>query len=674
MADLMQDGGAGRGHESSALGVGGGTAGMSQWRMEGTSTAPPPYDSVSRMGVEESNRPREAVATLPGREVAAPVVGAGRVGAEGARRLPVPFGWGVAGQQLDQELHVAGIDRGVDEPRPPYEAAAGRAMPPGTSDASFPEEAVEPINSAGIGTGALVSSSRDGRAGAGGGRQPGPEKKLGELLDEAACAARQAEDHCGRGELDDAEMRWGRAAAALRLALEEHAAILGQVLRHELEVREAEYSDRAAAVRAQRARAGERRRQGVKELLESEASYLSGLVMLEDVYHAQILADLDSVSPVVVRSDEHLVFAHVPALLGLSRRLLNRLRQVVPQNLDGFVGRAERQGGQAGQVGAVEEDDALLLRVADAVEQAFDELGLFSEYVARLDEAMSVAARWSSDDASGFLAFQEQQTQPLSSLLILPFQRVTRYPLILDTILTASEALAADACVCGTFQRLVARAKRAAAEANASKACGENLARLRPVLQRWSVSGNLRCVWQGSVAVVAGDGGVLNHEQERPRRFYIFDDGMLVSEEDGPAYAFGDGGGDRDAVRRELLRVEEEGGQEGGQHDTCGMTLYYACGAKERVRCASVAEKEECIKVLHLADARQRMRQLSWASPDNSSNASLLQRVAAACFWGRNDANSQGLAGGFDSVWARYGITSARAHTRTLTHTHTHFC
>ena len=120
--------------------------------------------------------------------------------------------------------------------------------------------------------------------------------------------------------------------------------------------------------------------------------------------------------------------------------------------------------------------------------------------------------------------------------------------------------------------------------------------------------------------------------------------------------------------------MEEEGGQEGGQHDTCGMTLYYACGAKERVRCASVAEKEECIKVLHLADARQRMRQLSWASPDNSSNASLLQRVAAACFWGRNDANSRGLAGGFDSVWARYGITSARAHTRTLTHTHTHFC
>ena len=53
------------------------------------------------------------------------------------------------------------------------------------------------------------------------------------------------------------------------------------------------------------------RAHALRELRDSEKSYLAGLLEMQTTYHAQIRADLESVAPVIRRNDEHIVFGQV---------------------------------------------------------------------------------------------------------------------------------------------------------------------------------------------------------------------------------------------------------------------------------------------------------------------------------------------------------------------------
>jgi hypothetical protein len=89
-------------------------------------------------------------------------------------------------------------------------------------------------------------------------------------------------------------------------------------------------------------------------------------------------------------------------------------------------------------------DDAAFERVVDVLEAKFAGVDLFQRYVEKLGEAQSIVNGWNTDEESGFRTFQRGQGLPLNSYLILPFQRITRYPLILDNMLKAFFRLYSD--------------------------------------------------------------------------------------------------------------------------------------------------------------------------------------------------------------------------------------
>jgi hypothetical protein len=82
-------------------------------------------------------------------------------------------------------------------------------------------------------------------------------------------------------------------------------------------------------------------------------------------------------------------------------------------------------------------DDAAFERVVGVLETKFVGVDVFQRYVENLGEAQSIVNGWNTDEESGFRTLQRGQGKPLDSYLILPFQRITRYPLILDNMLKA---------------------------------------------------------------------------------------------------------------------------------------------------------------------------------------------------------------------------------------------
>ena len=110
----------------------------------------------------------------------------------------------------------------------------------------------------------------------------------------------------------------------------------------------------------------------------------------------------------------------------------------------------------------------------------------------------------------------------------------------------------------------------------------------------------MRCVWQGEVTLVSriGGGRVAAGGQgaEVKKRYYVFTDGMIVSEDDvlpSPAAAGGPGGA-VNLERRALLKVEEVDGDSRG----AGFKIVYKGGEQEVLRCRSPADKEQWVRAL----------------------------------------------------------------------------
>jgi hypothetical protein len=251
-------------------------------------------------------------------------------------------------------------------------------------------------------------STPAGGASSGGG---GGLKMLSDLMDEAARDAEAAHACAESGRSENAVDLYRQAAAKLLSLVEAHAADLGGVLRQELDVRAAKYSDNAAAILKKLDKARTLRGHALKELRDSEKSYLKGLREMESSYHAQIRADLESVVPVIKRNDENIVFGQLPALINHSLHLHQGLCNFVPENPPG---------------GTVAVDDETFERVLGVLEEKFEGLDVYQKYVEKLGESQSIADIWNKDEESGFRSFERNQQQPLTSYLILPFQRITR--------------------------------------------------------------------------------------------------------------------------------------------------------------------------------------------------------------------------------------------------------
>ena len=143
--------------------------------------------------------------------------------------------------------------------------------------------------------------------------------------------------------------------------------------------------------------------------------------------------------------------------------------------------------------------------------------------------------------------------------------------------------------------RLLDTLKRAAQSANLAKARGENLRRIQGQLFELGVAGHVRCVWHGDVRLVEARGA------EAKKRYYVFTDGMVVSEDD----ALPPPDGDHDRLeRRALLRVEDVVDRDRGH---C-FKIVYKGGREEVLRCGNAKEKERWIKELHMADVRAVMQ------------------------------------------------------------------
>ena len=171
---------------------------------------------------------------------------------------------------------------------------------------------------------------------------------------------------------------------------------------------------------------------------------------------------------------------------------------------------------------------------------------------------------------------------------------------------------------------LLATTKSAAESANLAKARGENLRRIQAQLRERGVSGNVRCVYQGVLTVVGAAGvrgGVVK------RRYFLFNDGMVVSEDDLPPPAAGAGGVAANLVRRQFERVEDVSALE--------FKMKYRSGEADTLRCASKEEKEGWIKELHFADMRGVLRK---GSRGGQNEAQALEDI-----WAKYDTDQDGF-------------------------------
>jgi len=234
-------------------------------------------------------------------------------------------------------------------------------------------------------------------------------RMLSDMMDEAARVAEQARECAESGRKEQSVDLYREAAGKLLSLVEAHAADLVGVLRQELDVRAAMYSKNADVIVTKLEKARVLRNHTIKELRDTEKSYLQGLRAMESIYHAQIVADLQSVGPVIKRNDENIVFGQLTMLINYSQHLHQRLCDFVP----------EQPGAQAALPCV---DDATFQRVLGVLEQKFQDLGLLQKYVEKLGEAQSITDMWNRDEeVSHFLI--STHTKKLHSAHHAPTQR-----------------------------------------------------------------------------------------------------------------------------------------------------------------------------------------------------------------------------------------------------------
>ena len=103
--------------------------------------------------------------------------------------------------------------------------------------------------------------------------------------------------------------------------------------------------------------------------------------MMESIYHAQIVADLQSVASVIKSHDENIFFGQHKMLIRYSHNLHQEICFLFPE-----------------QPGVPDVDDATFQRLLGVLEQKFEGLDLLQRYVEKLGEAQSIVDMWKGDE------------------------------------------------------------------------------------------------------------------------------------------------------------------------------------------------------------------------------------------------------------------------------------
>jgi len=206
-------------------------------------------------------------------------------------------------------------------------------------------------------------------------------KTVSAVMDEATRVGEQAHKCAESGRKGEAVEMFREAASNLWSLVEAHAADLGEVLLQELQERAATYSQKAAEIAKKLDKARAMRNGLVKELRDTEKSYLQELRTMESIYHAQIVADLQSVAPVIKSHDENIVFCQLKMLIKYSHNLYQEICFLCPE-----------------QPGVPDLDDGTFQRLLGVLEQNFDGLDLLQRYVEKLGEAQSIVDMWKGDE------------------------------------------------------------------------------------------------------------------------------------------------------------------------------------------------------------------------------------------------------------------------------------
>ena len=269
----------------------------------------------------------------------------------------------------------------------------------------------------------------------------------------------------------------------------------------------------------------------LKEIYMSEKSYYEDLSAYEGTYHSQVKADLESVRPVITRLDEDLVFGELPLILRHSQGFQFNMDECFPTELFDFI------VGKGDNAPLSKETMWLIL---EKIEKSMAELHYYSKYVERLAEAQEIVQKWRNDEESGFFNYEKSQGKPLTHYLILPFQRITRYPLLFRRI--KEDCLPClDTKAIHTINSILSKVEAAAKIANDTVARGEDLKRIQLILSSMDVPFDSRCVWQGQMLVLPSE---MSNQTERhklaselkslyTRNVYVFSDGMIVIERKG---------------------------------------------------------------------------------------------------------------------------------------------
>lgn len=183
---------------------------------------------------------------------------------------------------------------------------------------------------------------------------------------------------------------------------------------------------------------------------------------------------------------------------------------------------------------------------------------------------------------------------------------------------------------------LLATAKNAADIANQAKSRGENLQRIRQELSKLGVSGHIRCVYQGSLKLLsvvgapAGAAGSGGPGGRVAKRYYYFNDGMVVSEDDVLVPASVEGGA-VNLVRREFERVEDV-----SDSGDAVFRIVYKGGVQEMVEGANKREKDLWLKELHMTGVRGLLKRGSRGRSDAQAFGEI---------WEKYDKNHDGFIG-----------------------------
>eukprot|EP00960_Hanusia_phi_P027598 746904-Hanusia_phi.AAC.6 len=269
----------------------------------------------------------------------------------------------------------------------------------------------------------------------------------------------------------------------------------------------------------------------MKEIYMSEKSYYEDLAGYEAIYHSQVKADLESVRPVINRLDEDLVFGELPLILRHSKGFQFNMDECFPTELFDFI---------VGKGDNAPLSQETICSILEKMEKSMGELHYYSKYVERLAEAQDIVQKWRSDSESGFAAYEKAQEKPLNHYLILPFQRITRYPLLFRRV--KEDCLPClDTKAIHIINSILSKVEAASKIANDTVAKGEDLKRIQVILSSMDVPFDSRCVWQGHMQVLPGELANKDehhrmsgeHKHSNTRNVYIFSDGMIVLERKG---------------------------------------------------------------------------------------------------------------------------------------------